>query len=103
MARDDSCNALYFPYGRRKFGGVFCRLEPGHVGDHWCEAEDEMSEEDLDRSSHFWCLDARRLIARPVSTSMCTKQTPGPLNCAHSANYSRISGSILTASHILLK
>ena len=39
---DETCNTLYFPYGRRKLGGVYCRLEPGHDGDHWCEAEDEM-------------------------------------------------------------
>lgn len=43
MAYSDKwCNALYFPYGRRQFGGVFCRLDPGHDGDHWCEAEDEI-------------------------------------------------------------
>ena len=36
---------LYVPYGRRKLGGVYCRLEAGHSGEHWCEAEDEMSEE----------------------------------------------------------
>ncbi|MBS6969110.1 MAG: hypothetical protein KH140_09215, partial [Actinomyces sp.] len=24
---------------------VYCRLEAGHSGEHWCEAEDEMSEE----------------------------------------------------------
>ena len=35
------CNALYFPHGRYKFGGMFCRLELGHDGDHWCEHEDE--------------------------------------------------------------
>ena len=39
---DNWCDALYFPYGRRKLGGVRCRLEPEHDGDHWCEAEDEM-------------------------------------------------------------
>ena len=39
---DNWCNALYFPQGRHKFGGVFCRLELGHDGDHWCEHEDEM-------------------------------------------------------------
>lgn len=39
---DNWCDALYFPYGRRKLGGVHCRLEPEHDGDHWCEAEDEM-------------------------------------------------------------
>ncbi len=49
MADPDSwCNALYFPYGRRKSGGVFCRLEPDHEGDHWCEAEDEMAESESD-------------------------------------------------------
>lgn len=43
MADSDKwCDALYFPHGRRKFGGVYCRLEPGHDGDHWCEAEEEM-------------------------------------------------------------
>lgn len=36
------CNALYFPHGRQKLRGVFCRLEPNHSGDHWCEAENEM-------------------------------------------------------------
>lgn len=41
---DETCNTLYFPHGRKKLGGVFCRLEPGHDGDHWCEAEDEMDE-----------------------------------------------------------
>lgn len=42
MANSDRwCDALYFPYGRRKLGGVRCRLEPGHNGDHWCEAEEE--------------------------------------------------------------
>ena len=44
-ASEDWCDALYFPYGRRKLGGVYCRLESGHSGEHWCEAEDEMSEE----------------------------------------------------------
>ena len=44
-ASEDWCDALYFPYGRRKLGGVHCRLEVGHSGEHWCEAEDEMSEE----------------------------------------------------------
>ena len=44
----DWCNALYFPYGRHKLGGVFCRLEPGHDGDHWCEHEDEMGLELVD-------------------------------------------------------
>jgi hypothetical protein len=39
---DKWCDALYFPNGRRKLGGVRCRLEPGHDGDHWCEAEDNM-------------------------------------------------------------
>jgi len=39
---DISCNALYFPHGRHKLGGVFCRLELGHDGVHWCEAQDEM-------------------------------------------------------------
>lgn len=38
------CDALYFPHGRRKLGGVHCRLELGHPGDHWCEAEDENAE-----------------------------------------------------------
>lgn len=38
----ETSNALYFPYGRRKLGGVYCRLEPDHAGDHWCAAEDEM-------------------------------------------------------------
>lgn len=47
----DWCNALYFPHGRRRYGGVFCRLEPGHDGDHWCEAEDEMSWDDTDSES----------------------------------------------------
>lgn len=42
---DETCNTLYFPYGRRKLGGVYCRLEAGHDGDHWCEAEDEMAED----------------------------------------------------------
>lgn len=42
------CDALYFPYGRRPLGGVHCRLEPGHAGDHWCEAEEEMAEEEVD-------------------------------------------------------
>lgn len=45
MADENWCNALYFPYGRRRFGGVFCRLETDHDGDHWCEAEDEMDDE----------------------------------------------------------
>jgi|GEM_PF-3867957 len=44
MTDSDWRNARYFPYGRRKLGGVFCRLEPDHTGDHWCEAEDEMGE-----------------------------------------------------------
>lgn len=48
MADSEWCNALYFPYGRRKLGGVFCRLEPDHAGDHWCEAEDEMGEDQDD-------------------------------------------------------
>lgn len=39
---EEWCDALYFPHGRRKYGGVHCRLEPGHEGEHWCEAEDEM-------------------------------------------------------------
>ena len=39
---DNWCNALYFPHGRHKLGGVFCRLEQGHVGEHWCEREDEL-------------------------------------------------------------
>lgn len=42
---EEWCDALYFPYGRRKLGGVYCRLESGHSGEHWCEAEDQMSEE----------------------------------------------------------
>lgn len=41
----DWCNALYFPFGRRRLGGVYCRLESGHDGDHWCDAEDEMAAE----------------------------------------------------------
>lgn len=40
------CDALYFPLGRRKLGGVHCRLEPDHAGDHWSEAEDEMAEDE---------------------------------------------------------
>lgn len=36
------CDSLYFPHGRKKSGGVRCRLDAGHDGDHWCEAEDEM-------------------------------------------------------------
>lgn len=43
---NDWCNALYFPSRRRKLGGVFCRLEPGHAGDHWCERQDEMAEDE---------------------------------------------------------
>lgn len=43
---DNWCNALYFPHGRHKLGGVFCRLEPGHDGDHWCEHQDEMDSKD---------------------------------------------------------
>ena len=31
--------------GAGSLGGVYCRLEAGHAGEHWCEAEDEMSEE----------------------------------------------------------
>ena len=38
---DKWCNALYFPPGRHKLGGMFCRLETGHDGKHWCEHEDE--------------------------------------------------------------
>ena len=45
MADRNWCDALYFPYGRRKLGGVHCRLEPDHAGAHWCEAEDEMGDE----------------------------------------------------------
>jgi len=45
---DNWCDALYFPYGRRKLGGVHCRLEPEHDGDHWCEREDEMDEDEMD-------------------------------------------------------
>lgn len=45
MVDENCCNALYFPHGRRKLGGVFCRLERDHAGDHWCEAEDEMGDE----------------------------------------------------------
>jgi len=41
-SKDEWCNALYFPNGRHKFGGMFCRLAPDHGGDHWCEAEDEV-------------------------------------------------------------
>ena len=48
MTDSDWCNALYFPYGLRKLGGVFCRLELDHAGDHWCEAEDEMGEDQDD-------------------------------------------------------
>jgi uncharacterized cupin superfamily protein len=48
MSEDQWCNALYFPNGRKRFGGVFCRLEPGHFGDHWCDAEDEMAHENED-------------------------------------------------------
>lgn len=44
---NDWCDALYFPSGRHKFGGVHCRLEPNHAGDHWCEREDEMAEEQV--------------------------------------------------------
>lgn len=43
--RDQWCNALYFPRGRKPLGGVFCRLERGHDGDHWCEQEDEMQDD----------------------------------------------------------
>ena len=39
---DNWCHALYFPYGRRNLGEVQCRLQPGHDGEHWCEAEYEM-------------------------------------------------------------
>ena len=39
---DNWCDALHFPYGRRKLGGVHCRLEFERDGDHWCEAEAEM-------------------------------------------------------------
>jgi hypothetical protein len=45
---DNWCDALYFPSGRHKFGGVFCRLEPGHTGDHWCEREDEIDSDEID-------------------------------------------------------
>lgn len=38
---DGWCNALYFPHGRRRLGGMFCRLDLGHIGDHWCEHQDE--------------------------------------------------------------
>lgn len=38
---DKWCNALHFPRGRHKLGGMFCRLEIGHDGEHWCEQEDE--------------------------------------------------------------
>lgn len=41
MTDQNWCNALYFPNGRHKFGGMFCRLEPGHSGDHWCEAQEQ--------------------------------------------------------------
>lgn len=41
------CDALYFPYGRHQLGGVHCRLKPGHAGDHWCEAEDEMDSDEM--------------------------------------------------------
>lgn len=45
MSDSDSwCNALYFPHGRQKYGGRYCRLERGHSGRHWCEAEDEIIE-----------------------------------------------------------
>ena len=43
---NDWCNALYFPFGRRKLGGMFCRLDPGHSGDHWCEHQDELIEDE---------------------------------------------------------
>lgn len=39
---DAWCDSLYFPYGRTKLGGVRCRLQAGHDGDHWCQAVDEM-------------------------------------------------------------
>jgi hypothetical protein len=39
------CNTLYFPRGRHKSGGMYCRLKPGHTGDHWCEHEDEYEPE----------------------------------------------------------
>lgn len=42
MDNSVTCDSLYFPDGRKKLGGVRCRLETGHDGDHWCEAEDEM-------------------------------------------------------------
>ena len=58
---DNWCDALYFPFGRHKFGGVRCRLEPGHPGDHWCEAEDEKSAQeksvDLQDVPHGKCVD----------------------------------------------
>ncbi len=38
------CDGLYLPHGRRKSGGVHCRLASGHSGDHWCEAEDELTQ-----------------------------------------------------------
>lgn len=38
---DKWCSALYFPHGRHKLGGMYCRLEIGHDGAHWCEHEDE--------------------------------------------------------------
>lgn len=49
----NTCDALYFPYGRKKLGGVHCRLDPGHTGDHWCEAEDEMDGSEGDRLSVY--------------------------------------------------
>lgn len=41
VGSDKWCNALYFPHGRHKLGGMFCRLEIGHDGEHWCEQEDD--------------------------------------------------------------
>lgn len=45
------CNALYFPFGREKLGGMYCRLEKGHSGNHWCEHEDEIRHEE-ENSNH---------------------------------------------------